>query len=272
MTLTSQLPRPGNGRVTVLAYAVGEESFTDLNGNGWADLAPTNEMIDVNAASTDLAEIFVDYNENGTRDAATEPFIDFNNDGVFNAADGKYSGVLCDNVNAGRSSAGTCASSKTTHVRASHQIIFSSSDPGAILIDGAAPFTVALDPCVPGAAPPGPGRTGLPSNITVTVYDVNGNAMPQGTTVAIGTDNGTIVGVSSYVVENTTACRSGVAGCPVSAASPTLGDYVFTLKSDAAYDPATGTCANTSASGTLTVTVTPPKGNIITKATASVTD
>ena len=275
-TLSSQNPRPSNGRVTVLAYAVGEESFTDLNGNGWADLAPTNEMIDANAASTDLAEAFVDYNENGTRDAATEPFIDFNNDGAFNAADGKYSGVLCDNVNAGRSSAGTCASGKSTHVRASHQIIFSSSHPGAILIGGinlSTSVTVALDPCVPGAPPPGPGRTGLPSNITVTVYDENGNAMPQGTSVAIGTDNGTIVGDSSYVVENTTACRFGVAGCPLPAtpSSTTLGDYVFILKSDAIYDPAAGTCANTSASGTLTVTVTTPKGNI-TRATASVTD
>ena len=36
-TFTTQNPRPSNGRVIVLAYAIGEESFTDLTGNGLAD-------------------------------------------------------------------------------------------------------------------------------------------------------------------------------------------------------------------------------------------
>src|ERR1035437_5383174 len=38
---TTQGVRPTNGRATVLAYAVGEESFIDFNANGVADLAPT---------------------------------------------------------------------------------------------------------------------------------------------------------------------------------------------------------------------------------------
>ncbi|MFN8986396.1 MAG: hypothetical protein ACK5VR_08815, partial [Burkholderiales bacterium] len=89
---TSQALRPDNRRVTVLAYAVGEEGFTDLNGNGWFDLSPTSELIDSNGKSTDIGEAFVDFNENGIRDA-NEPFIDFNNNGIFDGPDGKYSGV-----------------------------------------------------------------------------------------------------------------------------------------------------------------------------------
>ena len=76
-TMTSQAPRLAtDNRVTVLAYAVGEESFIDLNGNGVADLVP-NEMLDINGKSTDMPEAFRDDNENGVRDA-TETFIDFN--------------------------------------------------------------------------------------------------------------------------------------------------------------------------------------------------
>ena len=90
--LTSQALRPSNGRVTVLARATGEEAFTDLNGNGTADNAA--EMIDANGASTDMPEAFVDYNENGIRDA-NEPYFDFNGNGAYDAADGLYNGVLC---------------------------------------------------------------------------------------------------------------------------------------------------------------------------------
>ncbi len=264
-TLTSQNPRPINGRATVLAYAVGEESFTDLNGNGWADLAPASEMKDANGVPTDLAEAFVDYNENGTRDAASEPFIDFNNDAVFSAADAKYSGVLCDNINALRSSAGTCATNKTVHVRGSTVIAFSSSD-ATVSINGGA--TIGLNPCVAGGL-------GLSIDVTVTVVDINGNAMPAGTTVEITTDNGIIVSGGSYIVPSTNGCRTS-GSCPALASSATFGNITVNMKSDASYAAGTGVCSNTSANGTLTVTVTSPSVGTIpgvkTIATKAVTD
>src|ERR1019366_7004613 len=106
-TFTSQAPRPANGRVTVLAYAVGEESFTDLNGNGLQD---SGEM------TKDMSEAYVDFNESGARDA-NEPYLDFNVNGSFDktvggldAGDGLFSGVLC---------ATNCATAKTIHVRQS---------------------------------------------------------------------------------------------------------------------------------------------------------
>jgi hypothetical protein len=125
-TYTSSGTRPTNGRATVLAYAVGEETFTDLNGSGWADLTP-NEMVDSQGNPTDMPEAFVDYNENGVFDPATETFIDYNLDGIYNPADGKIAAVLCDDVTAGRSSAGSCSSKHTIHVRDVGVMVLSSS-------------------------------------------------------------------------------------------------------------------------------------------------
>ena len=260
---TSSGTRPTNGRATVLAYAVGEETFTDVNGNGWADLAsgmtPANEMIDPNGVSTDLPEAFVDYNEDGALSGG-EPFIDFNQDGIYNVADGKFSGVLCDDITAGRSSAGTCSTTHTIHVRRSQVMVLSSSYANIIINGGVSP--VAVTPCNV--------TTGnAPFTFNVTVVDVNGNAMPAGTTVAFTTDNGAITSDASYIVPDTIGCRTG-GGCPASAASASFGDIPVTMKSDAAFVPATS-CTNTTPSGTFTVKVTSPKGLITTK-TATITD
>ena len=51
-----------NGRVTILAYALGEESFVDSNGNN---------MWDPGETFYDLGDLFLDSNENGTWDSNT---------------------------------------------------------------------------------------------------------------------------------------------------------------------------------------------------------
>lgn len=256
-TWTSQGIRPSNGRATVLAYAIGEETFNDLNGNGLADLAPVNEMTDVNGASTDLAEAFVDYNENGTRDAATEPFIDFNQDAVFQAVgDLKYNGVLCDNTVAPPvgSSAGTCGVAKTLHVRSSNLIVMSSSQPSSVVpVTPAVPALISLPTCAAGVV-------GAATPVTVTIVDVNGNSMPAGTTVNISATNGTILaGGGNFVLADSVRCRSGFPGCPASAGSTTFGDMSLLMQSDVTVTA--GVCnANTNSTGVLTVTVTSPGG------------
>jgi len=252
---TSSGTRHANGRVTVLAYAVGEETFTDLNGDGWADLAPINEKIDPNGKPTDLPEAFVDYNENGTWDSASEPFIDFNQSGTYNIGDSLFNGVLCDESLPNRSSAGTCSLTKTIHVRSSEIIVLSSSAAIITINGGVSP--IALTSC------------GAPATITVTVVDVNGNAMPAGTTVDFTTDNGTISSAAKVIQPDTIGCRTSYAGCPASiaAASATFGDISLIMQSDATGTP----CVNTKTSGTLTMKVTSPKG-LITTATATVTD
>lgn len=112
------------GRTTVLAFAQGEESFIDSNGNG---------LYDFNEAFVDLTEAFVDYNEdnvfgNGdptsddSRNSTTrtcygpsspitlpgqtlgncfqvggneEEPVDFGENGKFDAGNGIYNGTLC---------------------------------------------------------------------------------------------------------------------------------------------------------------------------------
>ena len=66
---TSSNPRPANGRVTILASMIGEESFTDTNGNG---------VLDADDTFQDVPEAFRDDTENFEFDQGTEEFLDFN--------------------------------------------------------------------------------------------------------------------------------------------------------------------------------------------------
>lgn len=87
-------PRPSNGRVTVMAYLIGEENFFDANGNNYFDGADT---------FTDRSpEIFRDDNESGSWSAG-EPCISPNSSptnplppsqGCASGGDGQYNGVL----------------------------------------------------------------------------------------------------------------------------------------------------------------------------------
>lgn len=58
--------RPADGRVDVVAYAVGEESFVDADGN---------QQYTAGESFGDLGKVFVDANENGVMDLATGEFV-----------------------------------------------------------------------------------------------------------------------------------------------------------------------------------------------------
>ncbi|AKH70801.1 hypothetical protein IMCC21906_03164 [Spongiibacter sp. IMCC21906] len=164
VTLTSQDPRPANGRITVLATAIGEETFVDSS--------PSNGRYDDAETFTDRAEAFRDDNENGLRDA-DETYIDFNNNDQFDAASGLYEGVLCNGP-------GNCNQAQTTiTMRESIVIVLS----GSSLFVNASPSVINLDS---GIVP-----------VTVTVTDVNGQVPAAGTTISVETSQGTIEGVSS---------------------------------------------------------------------------
>jgi hypothetical protein len=62
----SSEPRPVDGRVTVTAYALGEESFLDVNGNNARDAADPYQ---------DLGNIFKDRNFDGVYDPAVDEFV-----------------------------------------------------------------------------------------------------------------------------------------------------------------------------------------------------
>ncbi|MGV6809480.1 MAG: hypothetical protein ACWA5U_06355, partial [bacterium] len=80
------LPRPADGRISILATMLGEESFFDGNGNGIQD---GDDPFD------DMGEAYLDANENGEYDEGQEEFRDFNENGIRDQADGKYNGILC---------------------------------------------------------------------------------------------------------------------------------------------------------------------------------
>ncbi len=182
---TSQNPRPSSGRAVILAYAVGEETFLDLNGNGLADAGEF----------TDDSEAFRDDNESGVREAA-ETFIDFNSDGTFNGPDGMYNGILQGTAYSG--------ASKSKHIYSNSTIVMASSTPIITNSCGAA-FAVAK---------------GSSTECSITVSDINGNTMPSGTTVSFAvtttTQGTTVVGATTtnkdltvaatgYTVPNTTS-------------------------------------------------------------------
>lgn len=86
VNLRASSPRPTNGRVTVLAYAAGEETFSDNNGNNVFDAGDT---------FTDKSlDILRDDDENGRWNAG-EPCVGPNSDAnCTTPGDKKYNGVL----------------------------------------------------------------------------------------------------------------------------------------------------------------------------------
>jgi len=65
-SFVSAEPRPRDGRVTITAYALGEESFVDLNGNN---------RFDTGEPFQDLGSVFKDRLFDGTWDAANDEFV-----------------------------------------------------------------------------------------------------------------------------------------------------------------------------------------------------
>jgi hypothetical protein len=114
---TGANPRVPNHRITVLATAIGHETFFDTNGNNVFDDndgLPISDDTDSGlnrsnyAASgfIDHSEAWRDDNENRVKDAG-ETFIDYNNDENFNSADGVFNGPHCTHATLCASEAGS---------------------------------------------------------------------------------------------------------------------------------------------------------------------
>ena len=197
----SAAPRPVDGRATILATTIGEESFVDLNGNGKFDAAESALFI---ASGFDLVEPFRDDNENGVYNSGVDGFFfDFFVNGMHDPADTFYSGLEC---NAG---AALCAPTPTLGI--SGQVVIVMGTSGLIL-------TPSINPLV------GSG------SVTFVVTDLNGNAPPAETEIKVDTiTNGKVVGPSSWTVPDT---------CSFGAQVPYLA--TFSIEADPAA-PATGT-------------------------------
>jgi hypothetical protein len=170
VVLRSQNPRPADGRVSVLLTLPGDESFTDLNGNG---------QYDPGEPFQDLPEAFRDDNEDGLHQSG-EPFIDRDGNGLRDAGNGVYDGILC--------AAGSCRQNSEIDVRASTVIVFATS---AVNID-LTPSVLGLDELSP--------RT-----LQIDISDRNGNLPAAGSTVEISTNNGELLTEGNFVIGNSNA-------------------------------------------------------------------
>ncbi|NYE61672.1 hypothetical protein FHW58_002879 [Duganella sp. 1224] len=260
-------PRPADGRVTILAYALGEESFSDTNGNN---------RYDAGEPFTDLGEAFrndravSDANANGVDDANTsgnavraagEQYIDSNGNSAWDQnGNGIYNGVLqaTPNISGGN----------TVHVRQAMVMVLSNSTAAVSLLDSpSGSGTLALDRCVNNVAFNNTLRTFSfairDNNPTVFatnrrsahpgdplwLYDRPGNPLPAGTQISFTTTNGILQSPASITVPNT------------SSADSSAWVYTVALLSDASQNSGL-ICTNLQNSGVLTITVTTPNGTV----------
>lgn len=105
---TNTMGQKYGGRVSIIATAIGEESFPDTNGNGRFDNTEMALFLgnDGSGSSFDIGEAYADDNEDGffnpgeddvneQAGGELEELIDFDGDLLYTPKDGLYNGVLC---------------------------------------------------------------------------------------------------------------------------------------------------------------------------------
>jgi hypothetical protein len=179
VTWRSSDPRPIDGRVTILATAIGEESFADLNGNN---------VLDDSDTFSDRPEAFRDDNENGVHDVGTEEFRDFNSNNIRDIADGEFNGALCNAANV----TNVCSASRNIFVEDSLVLTMSGSTAFIDIKDGTDFATSNSVPVITAG-----------TTVYLFVYDLNNQPMPEGTSISLSTSNGDITTGTSFTVPST---------------------------------------------------------------------
>lgn len=215
VTWRSQNPRPSNGRINILATALGNESFIDTNGNGTYDTTdtfstsgncapntPVPSAARSGSACDDLGEAYLDSNWSGTYTLIDGYFADIfgadgslGGDGTRNGGNGKYDGILCPLVLA---NLGNCTRN-TVSVREDLQMVLSTGIPDTnsdgLLIGQPGNVTLALDES---------------ELLSITLQDTNENSLPTGTTVTI--DDGDLVNATVFINPDPVEVASNVTG------------------------------------------------------------
>ena len=208
-------PKPADGRITILAYALGEESFIDANGNNRFDAGEQytelGEPFRNDRAITSANANYIDdaYSVGNTVRVGNEMYIDSNGNGHWDqSGDGQYNGVL-----RAQTSVNTLPVN-TVHIRQALVQVISGSTANITPLDV---VPVALDRCVDGVAfenKPHTLRLAIrdnnstvfsinSTNATGLQFDLPGNPLPAGTLITFTTSNGTIISGNSFTVPNT---------------------------------------------------------------------
>lgn len=230
VTLRASNPRPANGRVTVLAYAAGEEDFFDANGNNVCDNCDNTAGPEFTLPNDKSPDIFRNDDEDGVTGVnpngtwtAGEPCIGPNNGSCSTPGDGRYNGVL-------RSP--QVQSAQTLYVSAQLVQIFS----GSFANISFNPSTLVC-------------TAGNTVDVQVTVTDEIGSIMPAGTTI----DFSALFGAGAGTV------------FPASIKVPNVVLAVWDTLFIPTYTVTVG-CPTPAASGKLSVTVTAPVTKTMTNA------
>lgn len=214
-SLDAKLGQPYGGRVTILATAIGEESFPDTNSNGRFDASEVANFLskkDVSGNPYDLSEAFLDHNEDqvfnpsvaGEEGGDAEVFTDFNSNGVYDQADGLYNGSLCQLDANGSKHAGCAVANTSLNVRASLVLVMSGSDAMAsvpVISDSCVDDKTITDVC-----------DGLNDNdtidiigkstggVTLIIGDLHNQPLPSGTVITFTPSAGSLASKGSFTV------------------------------------------------------------------------
>ena len=183
----SSEPRPPlNGRATILATAVGEESFLDVDGDGRFTAADRAYWF---PAVYDLdSEAYRDDDEDASFTFGVEEFVDLDQNGVFDFyTDAIYNGTLCAEQ---AEAAGEC-STDLLNVRASIVLVMSGSFADITIT----PDTVDLTT--------GTGDPSVDLLISLSDGHFEPQPLPYGTEISVSTTNGVLVGKTNFEVRST---------------------------------------------------------------------
>jgi hypothetical protein len=266
---------PWDGRSTVMAYALGEESFTDdpsiSNGINRYDAGEITQDLrepfrydraidNTQAHSVNVAN--ASSSASAIQPALGEPFIDTDGNGVWNkTGDGFYNGVLQTAPN---------GKSPTVHVRQSFVLVFS----GSTAVFSASAPGFKLDPCIDGI----PFK---PSSQTIIVWirdgnptvfpgnSLPGNILPAGTKIELTPSNGTLTSAAGYSVPNTNDPSQAAWGYAISVGSNAT--QTGPGSTTAGVTTPGYVCSNPVTSGQLNIKVTTPLG-VVTNTSFPITD
>ncbi|MGH8273168.1 MAG: hypothetical protein ACRES9_02760 [Gammaproteobacteria bacterium] len=237
VTWTSANPRPPApqsgpnplsiiGHAEILATATGEESFTDVNGDGIFDQGDQFSLYADGGADNfflspppqdDIGEVYLDQAQIG-KYVDGDYFFDFNHNGKRDVPDGKFYGYGYNQP--------SCKPANNPPVPC-----------------GGSTFGVGLQTCIvmttSGVTISGPSKLSPGQTATYTVSDYNGNVPPSGMTFSISAN-----GPSASILQTTVP---SIGGCP---------------KPPASY-PITVNVSPTSQSGTFVIVATSPVTNTV---------
>lgn len=210
MIWTSAEPRVPDHRITVLATALGHETFFDTNGNNTFDDYDGDAIVSdsvssgfgrYNAQSSgfiDMSEAWRDDNENGQHDEG-EVFIDYNNDNTFSSEDSLFNGPQCQGDK--------CAAegNQAIHVRKALVMDMASSTALYTLQDSDGVIYRSTESATTNSIDLNLGEVAL---LTLTFSDTAYQAMPKDTQVSVSASAGELDGTTSFTVPDTLSTHS----------------------------------------------------------------